>query len=36
MISLIAESMVKDLAPLFDFITSIGALGDVAGDSNEF
>ena len=36
MISLIAESMVKDLAPLFDFITSIGALGDVASDSNEF
>lgn len=35
-INLIAESMVKDLAPLFDFITSIGALGDVASDSNEF
>lgn len=35
-INLIAESMVKDLAPLFDLITGIGALGEVASDSNEF
>ena len=35
-INLIAESMVKDLAPLFDLISGIGTLGDVASDSNEF
>ena len=35
-INLIAESMVKDLAPLFDLISGIGALGEVASDSNEY
>lgn len=35
-INLIAESMVKDLAPLFDLITGINVVGDVACDSSEY
>lgn len=35
-INLIAESMVKDLAPLFDLITGINVVGDVASNSNEY
>lgn len=35
-INLIAESMVKDLAPLFDLIKGISVSGDVACDSSEY
>lgn len=35
-INLIAESMVKDLAPLFDLITGINVVGEVVNDSNEY
>jgi hypothetical protein len=33
MISLIAESLAKDIAPIFDFIREFTVLGDVASDS---
>lgn len=35
-INLIAESMVKDLAPLFDLITGLNSSVDVVGDNNEY
>ncbi len=35
MISLIAESLAKDIAPIFDFIREFTVLGDVASDSIE-
>lgn len=35
-INLIAESMVKDLAPLFDLITGLNSSVDVVGDSIEY
>lgn len=36
MISLIAESMVKDLAPLFDLIAGLNSSVDVVGDNIEY
>lgn len=35
-INLIAESMVKDLAPLFDLITGLNSSVDVVGDNSEY
>lgn len=35
-INLIAESMVKDLAPIFDLISGINTSVDVTGDINEY
>lgn len=36
MINLIAESLVKDLAPLFDFMKGLDLSGDVASDNSEY
>lgn len=35
-VNLIAESMVKDLAPLFDLITGLNSSVDVVGDNSEY